>query len=165
MQCLISKSKDSEPDHRSGTSSIVKTSSASSIMSLRSIGDKNQRVNSRTNEAFTIDCHEMPVRSRTNSARLENNWTENGNVCKDSAEEGLDESEPRKGKEGTGGLNFSLSAFAKAKQLARKLAEKHQKEGDIHMIDKLCRILFPITFIVFNIIYFVIVMTSEQQND
>ena len=75
---------------------------------------------------------------------------------------GVDENEAVDKENENAGISFSFTAIVKAKQLARKLAEKHQREGEIHMIDKLCRILFPFSFILFNIIYFAIVATKEE---
>ena len=75
---------------------------------------------------------------------------------------GADENEAADKENENAGISFSFAAIVKAKQLARKLAEKHQKEGEIHMIDKLCRVLFPFSFIVFNIVYFAIVATKEE---
>ena len=136
--------------------------SSSSVSSLRSNQEKVKKVNSRSNEAFVVDCSDAPVRSRANSARIQNNWTDHGNNCENGNEIGVDEGEAAAKEEEPSGTFFSIAAIVKAKQLARKLAEKHQKEGDIHMIDRLCRILFPVTFIAFNIIYFVIVTSRES---
>ena len=124
--------------------------------------DKVNGVASRANEAFVVDCSDTPVRSRANSARIQSNWTEQETMSGNANEIGVDENEPTDKEEESPGFGFSLAAIVKAKQLARKLAEKHQKEGDIHMIDKLCRILFPLTFIVFNVVYFAIVATKES---
>ena len=136
---------------------------SSSLSSLKMNADKANGVGSRANEAFVVDCSDNAVRSRSNSARIHNNWTENETISEDANEIREETDNEAADKDQTSpGAGFSLAAIVKAKQLARKLAEKHQKEGDIHMIDKLCRILFPMTFIIFNIIYFVIVTTKEN---
>ena len=129
---------------------------------MRTNSDKVNGIKPRANEAFVVECSDTPVRSRANSARIQNNWTEQETLSGNANEIGVDENETTDREEESSGFGFSLAAIVRAKQFARKLAEKHQKEGDIHMIDKLCRILFPLTFILFNVIYFAIVATKES---
>lgn len=141
---------------------MTRISSASTVNSLRSAGEKVMKVNSKVNDAFSLECSDTAIRVRESSARLQNRWIDKEPGSEVLSEEEVNEKETVNQDEQPKRFPFSIAAVVKAKQLARRLAEKHQKEGDIHMIDKLCRILFPITFIVFNILYFSTVTTKES---
>jgi len=155
------KGNDGRAQSRRSAKSRLEALSAS-LSSIRNNDDRVNRVTSRSNEAFVVECSSSPARSRANSARIQNNWTEEDTVPENADDIGVDENEAVDKENENAGISFSFTAIVKAKQLARKLAEKHQREGEIHMIDKLCRILFPFSFILFNIIYFAIVATKEE---
>ena len=55
---------------------------------------------------------------------------------------------------------FSWGGVLKAIK-ENKLAEKHRKENEIHIIDRISRYLFPTLFLIFNAFYFGLCLTQS----
>eukprot|EP00795_Rhopilema_esculentum_P000780 gene780-10509_t len=117
---------------------------------------------SRANEAFVIDHEESKDGPKVNP-RMQN-WSveedksreETSGVSEDEqVNDARDMTERR--------LSVSIAAIVKARQLAKALAEKHKKDNENHMIDKMCRWVFPFSFVLFNGIYFAVVLTSNDK--
>ena len=140
-----------------------------SCVSLTRVSNMSENFEPRDNPAFQNDSNYKEVPSASNSERSPNGQSKGA-----ERHESFDFETPKEAaytkdtpvtnanpeiRSRTKKMSVGVSAIVKAKQFAQQVAEKHRKGSDIHMIDKLCRYVFPLTFFVFNAIYFAIVLT------
>ena len=114
-------------------------------------GDESDINDGRDNATFESDCRKTSLKSRSNmnSTKIEAKIDQDG----DRKENPKFNDQPK----------FSIAGIVRARNLAKKLAEKHRNASEIHVIDRLSRYLFPLTFAAFNIIYFAIVLTDSRR--
>ena len=129
----------------------------------------SDNVGPRDNPAFQDDGNFNEAHSTSNSERGQKGLRNGAERCEfdveSSTEGAYNQATPVTNgnpeiRNRTKKMSVGVSAVVKAKQFAQQLAEKHRKGSDIHMIDKLCRYVFPLTFFIFNAIYFAIVLTQ-----
>lgn len=142
-----------------------------SCVSLKRASNTSDNIGPRDNPAFQNESNDNEVQSTSNSERGQNELSNGG----ERSEFDVERSTKGTYTQATPVTNVSpelrnrtkrmsvmgVSAVVKAKQIAQQLAEKHRKGSDIHMIDKLCRYVFPLTFLIFNAIYFAIVLKGN----
>ncbi len=114
----------------------------------------NRGPTGKVNETYEVDT---PTRSRSVSC------TEDDTSDPDDAKPDTNQTE-KEGNNKNTPPPFGISAVVKAFGFGKKLAEKHHHKNEVHVIDKLSRYLFPLVFLIFNALYFAIVLTHTRRS-
>ncbi len=131
------------------------------------VSSKNGLPRSRDNETFESDGPSSVTCSRRSSRTVEEETSDeiDDNITPMNNGHAANNNDAEHTKAPTHRPSlFGIGAVMNARNFAKKLAERHRKRHEIHIIDKISRYLFPIVFFIFNVLYFVIVLTRSNRN-